>query len=69
MSRLRRESITGGTKSTGTLIGDEPDFIRHLETMHRIPSSVLSSLPDEALAQFHETEHSNPLWTTGPHHT
>jgi hypothetical protein len=35
---------------------------------HRIPASVLEALQPEALADFHEAEHTSPLWTSGPHH-
>ena len=51
---------------------NERDFVRHLETVHHIPTTVLARLPRHALAEFHEAEHATrpkhakPMWTTGP---
>jgi hypothetical protein len=61
-------SVSVAGASTANRTPDDQDFIRHLETDHRIPASVLDAQSRSTLADFHEIEHTNPpLWTRGPH--
>ncbi len=72
LRRLSRLSISGRGEAIVDRTPNERDFVRHLETVHRIPNTVLARLPRHALVEFHDAEHATqpkhakPMWTTGP---
>jgi len=72
LRRLSRVSVSVGGEATVKRSPNERDFVRHLETVHHIPATVLASLSQVALAEFHEAEHTTrpkhakAPWTTGP---
>jgi len=72
LGRLSRVFASVGGEAIVTRTPNERDFVRHLETVHRIPAMVLASLSAQALAELHEAEHTTrpkhakPMWTTGP---
>jgi len=72
LRRLSRVSISVRGEAIVDRTPNERDFVRHLETVHHIPTTVLARLPRQALAEFHEAEHATrpkhakAMWTTGP---
>jgi len=72
MGRLSRVFAPVGGEAIVPRTPNERDFVRHLETVHHIPATVLASVSPVALAELNEAEHTTrpkhakPLWTIGP---